>query len=57
MENDDVTVLLVWNGPGVLHKWQLYCALQCMKRDRGDGEKEENDGGVPREMAIRRRER
>jgi hypothetical protein len=23
MDNEDVTVLLVWNGPGVTSKWQL----------------------------------
>ena len=38
MENDDVTVLLVWNGPGVGQKWQLPSVMRALKRGRGDDE-------------------
>jgi hypothetical protein len=41
MENDDVTVLLVWNGPGVGKKWQLDGVLRTLKRERGEESDEE----------------
>jgi len=34
MENDDVTVLLVWNGPGVQSKWQLKDLITGIKRKK-----------------------
>lgn len=34
MENDDVTVLLVWNGPGVQSKWQLKDLISGIKRKK-----------------------
>ena len=34
MQNDDVTVLMVWNGPGVAKKWQLNQVIRSMKRPR-----------------------
>eukprot|EP01036_Dinobryon_divergens_P056977 gene56977-76078_t len=34
MDNPDVTVLLVWNGPGVRDTWQLSSVLQAMKIKR-----------------------
>jgi hypothetical protein len=41
MENDDVTVLLVWNGPGVGKKWQLDGVLRSLKRERGEDSSDE----------------
>jgi hypothetical protein len=41
MENDDVTVLLVWNGPGVGKKWQLDGVLRPLTRERGEESDEE----------------
>jgi len=32
MEHDDVTVLLVWNGPGITNKWQLPEVIAGLKR-------------------------
>ena len=43
MENDDVTVLLVWNGPGVGQKWQLQSVLRALKRQRGEESEDEED--------------
>jgi len=47
MDHDDVTVLLVLNGPGVKSKWQLRDVLQSMMRSanggRGVVEDEEED--------------
>jgi hypothetical protein len=46
MDNDDVTVLLVWNGPGVASKWQLgeiISALRKRKASRDDDEEEEEE--------------
>jgi hypothetical protein len=53
MEHDDVTVLLVWNGPGVKSKWQLFEVIKTMRRlaagagaveDEEDDEEEEEEG-------------
>ena len=49
MDHDDVTVLLVLNGPGVKNKWQLRDVLQSMMRSANGGrgvvedEEEEED--------------
>ena len=32
MDHPDVTVLMVWNGPGVLSKWQLPCILEGVRK-------------------------
>ena len=36
MDNEDTTVLMIWNGPGVMHKWQLPAIIQALKRKRGN---------------------
>ena len=56
MENDDVTVLLVWNGPGVSQKWQLTSVLRALKRERGeDSDGEEGDEEVGEGAIVKRR--
>jgi hypothetical protein len=35
MDNDDVTVLMIWNGPGVVNKWQIPAVIDALKRKRG----------------------
>ena len=37
IDNEDTTVLMIWNGPGVMHKWQLPEILHTLKRKRGFG--------------------
>ena len=32
MDNDDVTVLMVYNGPGVVNKWQLGDVIAGLKK-------------------------
>ena len=32
MDNNDVTVLLVWNGPGVASKWQFDEIISSLKK-------------------------
>ena len=53
MENDDVTVLMVWNGPGVGQKWQLQSVLRTLKRQRGEesGDEDENEKGNEKESS------
>jgi hypothetical protein len=49
MDNDDVTVLLVWNGPGVASKWQLgeiISTLRKRKASRDANEEDEEEGAV-----------
>ena len=41
MENDDVTVLLVWTGPGVCQKWQMNHVIKALKRERGEDSEDE----------------
>jgi hypothetical protein len=36
MDNDDVTVLLVWNGPGVPDSWQLPQIIKKLRLQGGD---------------------
>lgn len=43
MDNDDVTVLMIWNGAGVLNKWQLPGVISALKRKRGDVEDDVKD--------------
>ena len=52
MEADDVTVLMIWNGPGVQAKWQLSELLKEKRRRSGrppledaPDEAEEDGGG------------
>ena len=52
MEADDVTVLMIWNGPGVQDKWQLSDLLKEKRRrsgllieDKAEEEEEEEDEG------------
>mmetsp|Transcript_8903 Transcript_8903/g.8810 ORF Transcript_8903/g.8810 Transcript_8903/m.8810 type:complete len:1147 (-) Transcript_8903:579-4019(-) len=51
MDADDVTVLLVWNGPGVQTKWGLHEVIKSYKRKLGDegntDDDEDEDGDVP----------
>ena len=37
INNDDVTVLMVWNGPGVPN-WQISDAISALKRKRNVGD-------------------
>lgn len=32
MDNNDVTVLLVWNGPGVASKWQFSEIISSLRK-------------------------
>lgn len=41
MDNEDTTVLMIWNGAGVMHKWQLPAMIQALKRKRGFGYEDE----------------
>ena len=38
MEHDDVTVLLVWNGPGVKSKWTLHEVIKGLMTASGQKE-------------------
>lgn len=44
MDNNDVTVLLVWNGPGVASKWQLGDIITALKKRKNrNGEEDVDD--------------
>ena len=51
MENDDVTVLMVWNGPGVGQKWQLQSVLRTLKRQRGEESEDEDENENDKEVS------
>lgn len=36
LDNEDVTVLLVWNGPGIMSKWQLTDVIPALKKRKSD---------------------
>ena len=36
-----MTVLLVWNGPGVCQKWQMNHVMKALKRERGEDSEDE----------------
>ena len=36
MDNDDVTVLMVYNGPGITSKWQLGDIITALKKRKAD---------------------
>ena len=38
MEHDDVTILLVWNGPGVKSKWTLHEVIKGLLLSSGQKE-------------------
>jgi hypothetical protein len=40
MDNNDVTVLLVWNGPGVASKWQFGDILSSLRKRKARGEED-----------------
>jgi hypothetical protein len=51
MEHDDVTVLLVWNGPGLLAKFQLPDLIKSFKRKHKlDGAEDEGKAGSHRKL-------
>jgi hypothetical protein len=46
LDHDQVTVLLIWNGPGIEEKWNLSNIVENLKRKRkslGQGKVEEDD--------------
>lgn len=45
MEHDDITVLLIYNGPGVTYNWTFSEAVEqkCKKMKRGLRQLEDND--------------
>jgi hypothetical protein len=43
MDNNDVTVLLVWNGPGVASKWQFGDILSSLRKRKARREEDEDE--------------
>eukprot|EP01038_Epipyxis_sp_PR26KG_P006201 gene6201-8539_t len=53
MDNDDVTILLIWNGPGVKTKWQLPRILQEIRnRARLNGNELQLSNGAIGKRAV-----
>jgi hypothetical protein len=59
MDNDDVTILLVWNGPGVASKWQFGDILSALRKRRNQllnqDDQEEQEEVTGRETSKRAR--